>query len=334
MSNFANLFVPAHSAEDPLRPEVTAILDSVGTIIKGKRDVAMLALAAILARGHVLFEDVPGTGKTTLANLIAATLGLSFNHVQMTNDMLPSDILGSMIFDPAKREFEFHPGPIFANVVMADELNRTSPRTQSALLEAMGNAKVTVDRTTHRLPVPFTVLATQNPREVHGTYPLPTSQLDRFLVRLRMGYPSAAAETAVLQEQTATEYQELAVAPVVSLEHLLQAQSDVQAVKVDAILIDSIVRLAEATRTSKMLELGLSTRAALGLRRMAQAWAWMHGRDYVIPDDLKGLVIPVCAHRIIPVRRLDRFDISSDIMSAPPEELVLKQILDEFAWDW
>lgn len=321
---------------DPFRPEVDAILQYVEQIIKGKRETALLALAAIIAQGHVLFEDVPGTGKTTLASLIAGSLGLSFAHIQMTNDMLPSDILGSMIFDPGKRVFEFHPGPIFANIIMADELNRTSPRTQSALLEAMGNAKVTVDRTTHSLPEPFTVLATQNPREIHGTYPLPTSQLDRFLVRLRMGYPDKTSEMQILSGNNTLSAM-MVREPVISHEQLLAAQSQASEVNVDPTLIDAIARLAQATRTSNLIELGLSTRAAIGLRKMAQAWAWMHKRDFVIPDDLKYLFLPTCAHRIIPVRRYENLTghvRTDESLAQTPEENAMRQILDEFAWEW
>ncbi|MDD4279171.1 MAG: MoxR family ATPase [Candidatus Sumerlaeales bacterium] len=327
----------ARKIEANIRPEVAEIVRYVERIIKSKRGVTLIALAAILSRGHVLFEDVPGTGKTTLASLLANSLDLSFAHVQMTSDMLPSDILGSMIFDPDKRKFEFHPGPIFANVIMADELNRTSPRTQSALLEAMGAASVTVDRQTHKLPQPFIVLATQNPREIHGTYPLPTSQLDRFLVRLHMGYPDPQSEATILREQQTfyAEQSEIQNAkPVFNTERLIQIQNEITQIKVDQTLIDAIIRLANATRNSKRLELGLSTRAALGLRRMAQAWAWMQNRDYIIPDDIKQLVIPVCAHRIITTHRFNTTETNTQNTTHTPEETAMQQILSEFTWEW
>ncbi len=326
-----------------LRPEVKAILQNIERVIKGKQNIANMALAAVFANGHVLFEDVPGTGKTTLANLIANSLGLSFAHVQMTSDMLPSDILGAMIYRPNDQTFEFHPGPIFANVIMADELNRTSPRTQSALLEAMSAAKVTVNRETHILPKPFIVLATQNPLEIHGTYPLPTSQLDRFLIRLHMGYPDPEAEARVLFEQKESYAEQNVmelVKPVMTAQQLLDIQQTVTEITVEQSLINAIVRFANITRESPRLEIGLSTRAAIGLRRIAQAWAWMQGRDYVVPDDIKQLILPVCAHRVVAYHNFETMNERSETESADTskfrtiEETILKKIIDEFSWEW
>ncbi|MBI1784793.1 MoxR family ATPase [Candidatus Sumerlaeota bacterium] len=277
---------------------------NVGQIIKGKNDVVRMSIIALIANGHLLFEDVPGVGKTTLAHCLARSLGLSFQRIQFTSDLLPSDILGVTVYDPQKREFEFRPGPIFANVVLVDEINRTTPKTQSALLEAMNTAQVSIEKTTHDLPLPFMVIATQNPVESHGTFPLPQSQLDRFLMRLHVGYPEAEFEREILQDHR--RHRDVStVEPVLGRDDILAMQDGVDSVKVENSLVDYVVRLAQATRESAEIEVGVSTRGALALRRCAQGKAYMEGRDYCIPDDFKQMAVPALAHRIVLARTFE-----------------------------
>jgi MoxR-like ATPase len=274
---------------------------SVRRAIKGKDDVIELALVALVARGHLLIEDVPGVGKTTLAQALARSFHCSFQRIQFTSDMLPSDVIGVSIFHPARGEFEFKPGPIFANVVLGDEINRTTPKTQSALLEVMNEAQVTVDNHTHPVPRPFLVLATQNPAEHHGTYPLPESQLDRFLMRLRMGYPGRESEKEILRVHYSRENFENDVPRHGQLEaaDVIEMQREAEEVRVDESLLDYALDIVESTRQSKQLSLGVSPRGALMLRRAAQALAWITGRNYCLPDDFKRLILPVFAHRVV-----------------------------------
>jgi MoxR-like ATPase len=278
---------------------VRVIADAVEKVVQGKRDVVEQMLAGILAKGHLLIEDVPGVGKTTLAQALARALGLTFSRIQVTSDLLPSDVLGVTVFDQSEGRFHFRKGPIFANVVLADEVNRTTPRTQSALLEAMSEAQVSLDGTTHRLPQPFLVLATQNPREHAGTYPLPESQLDRFLMRVSVGYPSQQVERQILLNGGGNEHLG-SLAPVSTIEEVIRMQAAVPLVHVEDVVADYAMRLVEATRTSALVSLGISTRGALALLRAAQGHALLEGRDFVTPDDLKAVAVPCLAHRIVP----------------------------------
>jgi MoxR-like ATPase len=274
------------------------LMDNIGAVVLGKPDVIRLAVVALLAEGHVLIEDVPGVGKTLLARAIAASLDCSFRRLQFTPDLLPSDILGSSIYNAASGEFVFKRGPIFANVILADEINRTTPRTQSALLEAMSDGQVSVEGNTHILEPPFLVLATQNPFEFEGTYVLPESQLDRFMIRLRMGYPVRAEERDILTSHRRGEPVE-SLRPVLSTEDVLALQRAVRSVRVDDSISEYLLDLVHATRETPDLHVGVSTRGALTLYRAAQSLALVSGRDYVIPDDIKTLAVPVLSHRVI-----------------------------------
>jgi MoxR-like ATPase len=270
---------------------------TIGRVIKGKEDVIRLALIALLARGHLLIEDVPGVGKTTLAQTLARAFRCTFQRIQFTSDMLPNDVIGISVFNPSREEFEFKPGPLFANIVLADEINRTTPKTQSALLEAMNEAQVTVDNHTHPLPQPFFVLATQNPIEHHGTYPLPESQMDRFLMRIRMGYPARDSEKDILRSNSGAAAED--VVPVMEAADLLAMQDSVRGVRVEDSLLDYALEIVERTRQSEQLSLGVSPRGSVMLFRGAQARAFLEGRDYCIPDDFKQLILPVFAHRVV-----------------------------------
>jgi len=272
---------------------------NVATVVHGRAAAIELVTCALLAGGHVLIEDVPGSGKTTLARAFARSLGGRFARIQATADLLPSDITGSGMWDPAARTFTFVPGPLFAHVVLVDELNRTPPRTQSAFLEAMDEAAVTVDGHRHPLPEPFFVVATQNPLEQHGTYPLPEGQLDRFAVCLGLGVLDLAAERLVIREQLVRPTVE-DLRPVVGPGALQAARATVRATHVDDAVLDHALAVVRATRTDPRIRIGASSRAALSLVRCAQARALLHGRDYVVPDDTKALAGPVLVHRLVP----------------------------------
>jgi len=277
---------------------VSQLQRSIARAVYGKEDVIQLALVTLLARGHLLIEDVPGTGKTTLAHALAKSFQCTFQRVQFTSDLLPSDVLGVSVYNPETREFEFRHGPIFANVVLADEINRTTPRTQSALLEAMNEAQVTVDGRSLPLPQPFLVIATQNPVEHHGTYPLPESQLDRFLMRIKMGYPSHEIEKEILRSRS-LEDPIGSIEPVADVSDVLAMQQAVTRIRVDSSLLDYALEIVNRTRKSDQLALGVSPRGALMLQRAAQARAYLEGRDFCIPDDFKRLAVAVFSHRVV-----------------------------------
>ena len=292
-----------------IRSVASRIIDNVATVIVGKRDAIELVVVAMLADGHILIEDVPGVGKTTLAKAIARSVGLSFKRVQFTPDLLPSDVTGVTIFNQKTREFEFRQGPVMAQIVLADEVNRATPKTQSALLEAMEERQITVDGTTYALPKPFLVLATQNPIEYEGTFPLPEAQLDRFLMRVNLGYPERQDELQVLatrqREQPMDDIQQ-----VVTLEEVFTAQEAVKEVYVDPLVSNYIVDIARATREHADVYLGASPRGSLGLFRSGQALAAVAARDYVVPDDVKRLAESVLSHRVIvsPAARIRSVD--------------------------
>jgi len=274
------------------------LLENVGFVVLGKPEVIRLAVVALLAEGHVLIEDVPGVGKTLLAKALAASIDCSFRRIQFTPDLLPSDILGSSIYHAPSGEFVFKPGPLFANVILADEINRTTPRTQSALLEAMSDRQASIEGKTYALPPPFIVLATQNPYEFEGTYVLPESQLDRFMLRLRMGYPIRSEERKVIASHRDGEPVD-GLGAVLTAEDVLQLQRSVRMVQVDDAITDYLLDIVHATRRSEDLHVGVSTRGALTLYRAAQSYALVSGRNYVVPDDVKTLVVPVLAHRVV-----------------------------------
>jgi MoxR-like ATPase len=273
---------------------------NVERVLVGKRSVIELAIVSLLCEGHLLVEDVPGIGKTTLARTLARSIGGTFRRLQCTPDLLPSDVTGVSVFDQRSADFTFRPGPIFANVLLADEINRATPRTQSAVLEAMQEAQVSVDGITRPLPRPFVVLATQNPVELEGTFPLPEAQLDRFLMRVSLGYPSEDDEAALVARGSALAVQAIeAVEAVVSCQDVLAAIAEVSRVRVEDDVRRYLVRVTRATRADQDVRLGASPRASLALHRAAQAWAAMHGREFVVPDDVKHLAVPVLAHRLI-----------------------------------
>ena len=280
---------------------ICSIQENISRVIKGKPLVIEMTVVALLARGHLLLEDVPGVGKTTLAHSLARSLDCSFKRIQFTSDLLPSDIVGVSIFNRQKQAFEFMPGPIFANVVLADEINRTTPKTQSSLLEAMSEAQISVDNQTHPLSQPFMVIATQNPSEYHGTFPLPESQLDRFLMRLRIGYPSLEEERKVLDRSPSLHPAE-DLQPILTAQDVLDLQAQVDKVFVDESLTEYLLSIVQATRQSDLLSLGVSTRGALALNRAAKALALVRGRTYCLPDDIKELAPTVLSHRIMVTR--------------------------------
>ncbi|MFT5196830.1 MAG: MoxR-like ATPase [Candidatus Promineifilaceae bacterium] len=287
------------------------IASNIEKVIVGKREAVELTVLGLLCQGHILIEDVPGVGKTVLARSLAKSVGCEFRRIQFTPDMLPTDVTGVSVFNQKTLEFEFRPGPIFAQIVLTDEINRATPKTQSALLEAMEERQVTVEGNTHLLKPPFMVVATQNPIEYEGTFPLPEAQLDRFMLRIRIGYPGRTEELAVLdQQRTAHPIQTLT--QVASLEQLTQAQAAIKDVHINEGVRGYIVDLVRATRNNNDVYLGSSTRGALALFRLCQAWAAMNDRDYVTPDDVKKLAVPALAHRIIvgPAARIR--DISPD----------------------
>jgi MoxR-like ATPase len=292
--------LPKNAAETVDLRLLDRLVDEVETVFRGKRETVRLSLAALLARGHVLFEDIPGVGKTTLARALTAALGLEFRRVQFTSDLLPSDVLGVSIYNPRTHEFETRPGPIFTNVVLADEINRAPPRTQSGLLEAMQEGRVTIDERSYDLPRPFLVMATQNPLEQHGTYPLPESQLDRFLMRVSIGYPDADEERSVLLQSVGTEDPVERIRPVLDGAQVLALQERVERVHADAAIVDDLMAIVQATRAEPRLRAGASTRAAIGLFRAARGYALVEGRDFLAPDDVRRLVVPCLAHRLLP----------------------------------
>lgn len=277
---------------------IEQLINHIGKVLLGKDETIRLAVTALLAQGHLLIEDAPGVGKTSLAKAIAMSLNCDYTRLQCTPDMLPSDILGTSVFLPNSGEFDFRKGPIFTNILLADEINRTTPRTQSALLEAMCEAQVSIDGKTRELPQPFFVLATQNPHEFEGTYPLPENQLDRFMLRIEIGYPSLDVEKEVLISHRVSEPVN-SIQAVLDREQLVRIQKDVRQVNVDEGIHDYILDIVHASRDHEELMLGVSTRGAITMIHAVQAYAFIQGRDYVIPDDVKTLAIPVFAHRVL-----------------------------------
>jgi MoxR-like ATPase len=289
-----------------------AIIEAIETVIVGKHEAVQLVVIGLLCNGHVLIEDIPGVGKTMLARSLAAALGAQYRRIQFTPDLLPADITGTSIFNQKTSEFSFRPGPIFTNVLLADEINRATPKTQSSLLEGMEEFQVTVDGATRELERPFLVIATENPIEYRGTYPLPEAQLDRFLMRIRLGYPSPEDEVIVLERQV-KQHPIYSVKPVVGKDEVLQMQANVRDVHIDDSLKQYMVEIVAATRNHALLALGASPRASLGLMRTGQARAALLGRDFVLPDDIKALAAPVLCHRLIlkPEARLRQSDLVS-----------------------
>src|ERR1700709_682757 len=277
--------------------KIRQVENAIGLSVRGKAEAVRMALVCLLARGHLLIEDVPGVGKTTLAQSLARAVAGSFHRLQFTSDMLPSDVLGVTIYNAHAEAFEFKPGPIFSNFLLADEINRTTPKTQSALREAMNESQVTIDGRSHSLPRPFMVIATQNPVEHHGTYPLPESQLDRFLMRLRIGYPDAASERQILRNSQLDNSQP--VRSGLGADDVIELQDAVHRVTVEEALVDYMLAIVERTRTHESLALGVSPRGSQALFRAVQALALMEGRDYAVPDDVKRLAAPLFAHRVV-----------------------------------
>ena len=301
---------------------IERVIEAAGRVILGKEPQLRLALACLLARGHLLIEDLPGVGKTTLALVLARSLGLQFQRIQFTSDMLPSDVLGISMYSAVEESFEFKRGPIFTNILLADEINRTTPKTQSALLEAMNERQVTVDGYSHALPNPFLVVATQNPVEHHGTYPLPESQLDRFLIRARMGYPAPGSEREILRGRAgAVRLDELR--PVLSAAEVIALQEEVSAVCVEDSLIEYALAIVERTRQHEQLSLGVSPRGALMLYRAAQAMALLEGRGFCTPDDFKKLAVPTFAHRLVISARY-----ASTLKRTEQCEQILREVVD------
>jgi MoxR-like ATPase len=292
----------------------------LGKAIRGKAEVLRLSLVSLLSKGHLLIEDVPGVGKTTLAHALARSVRCSFHRLQFTSDMLPSDVLGVTIYNAHTQQFEFKQGAIFTNFLLADEINRATPKTQSALLEAMNDQQVTLDGRSYLLPEPFLVVATQNPVEHHGTYPLPESQLDRFLMRLRIGYPDHASEREILRNSAKNSDE--AAQPVLSAEEVVRLQMQAQQIVVDDALVDYMLAIVARTRAHEALALGVSPRGAQALYRASQALAMIEGRQYVIPDDVKRLAVPVFAHRVVVQTRAALGQRTTDVA-----ERILQEIL-------
>jgi MoxR-like ATPase len=307
-------FTPRAPGTSPIHRVIAA----ASQIILGKEPQLRLALACVLARGHLLIEDLPGVGKTTLAHVLARSLGLHFQRIQFTSDMLPADILGVAVYERDSGSFKFHPGPIFAQVILADEVNRSTPKTQSALLEAMEEHQVTAEGETRKLPEPFFVIATQNPSEQVGTFPLPESQLDRFMMRIELGYPDRDAERALL---SGTDRRDLLAAldPCMSPAELMELQAAVQRIHVAPALLDYVQAIVEHTRRSPDYVAGLSPRAALALVHSARAWAMLEGRDQVIPEDVQAILPGVAAHRLRPAHDVQRrVDVGAQLLAAVP----------------
>lgn len=297
-----------------------ALEDRLDSVIMGKRAAIRTAIVTLLARGHLLIEDVPGVGKTTLAFTLARAIDCTFQRIQFTSDLLPSDIIGVSVYNPESRQFEFKEGPIFANILLADEINRTNPKTQSALLEAMSERRVSVDRKTYLLPEPFMVLATQNPLEYHGTFPLPESQLDRFMAHLRLGYPEPEFEKKALLERK--DFSEIeAMGPVLDANEVLRMQKEADAVRVEQSLLDYLMAIVTATRNDEAVRLGASTRAAQFLLKAAKAMAYYEGRDYLTPEDIKVIAPNVLGHRLILKKRTsiaDSVGVIEDLLERIP----------------
>jgi MoxR-like ATPase len=286
---------------DGMNTKVSAFSNAVARTVKGKDDIIQMAIVAMIAEGHLLIEDVPGVGKTTLGHAMARALRCDFHRIQFTSDLLPSDVLGISVFNPKTNDFEFKPGPIFSHIVLADEINRTTPKTQSALLEAMNENQVTIESSTHNLPRPFMVLATQNPAEHHGTYPLPESQLDRFLMKIQVGYPNETAEKEILKRFTNGNHKST-VEPVLNPADVIALQEDSRKVHIGEEIIDYMLAIVNSTRRHPEIELGVSPRGTVALFRCVQALALVHGRTYAIPDDVKRLVPCVFGHRLMIAR--------------------------------
>lgn len=294
--------------------------ERIDSIIKGKQNAVKMAIVTLLGRGHLLIEDVPGVGKTTLAFTLAKATNCSFQRIQFTSDMLPSDIIGVSIYNHDTKNFEFKQGPIFANIVLADEINRTSPKTQSALLEAMNERRVSADRKTYTLPEPFMVIATQNPIEYHGTFPLPESQIDRFMMHLKLGYPETGYEKQALLGQSSLEFLEK-MKPVITGDEILRIQKEVDNVRVDDSLLDYLMAIITETRRNEKIRLGASTRGAQFFLKAAKANAYYEGRDYVVPEDIKDLATTVLGHRLILKVRTSIYD----------AEGIIKEILEHIS---
>ena len=316
------MVAPPAGFSPEILPKLAELETTIGSAIRGKAEVVRLSLVCLLARGHLLIEDVPGVGKTTLAQALAHSVSCRFHRLQFTSDMLPSDVVGVTIYNVQSEVFEFKPGPIFSNFLLADEINRTTPKTQSALLEAMNEAQVTIDGHSHSLPRPFMVIATQNPVEHHGTYPLPESQLDRFLMRLRIGYPDAASEREILRNSD----RELprAVSSGLLAEDVLRLQEVVHRVTVEDSLVDYMLAIVEKTRNHESLALGVSPRGSQALYRAVQALALLEGREYAIPDDVKRLAGPLFAHRVVINTRTTLVQRRADV-----GERIIEEILNQ-----
>lgn len=309
--------VPNHPSSSAASALAAALARSIATAVRGKDSQIRHSVIALLSRGHVLIEDVPGVGKTTLARALARAVGGTFQRIQFTSDLLPADILGVSIWEPASASFSFKKGPVFANVVLADEINRTTPRSQSALLEAMGEGQVSVDGKVHVLPRPFLVAATQNPVEHHGTYPLPESQLDRFTLRIRMGYPDPAAERELIRRGSLDAAADVPLAGAIA--DVVAAQDAAERVRADESIVEFVHAIVAKTRTRKGVALGVSPRGSVHLLRAARAAALVEGRDYVVPDDVKGLAVAVLAHRLVLAGRA----------ASHASDAVVEEILDE-----
>jgi MoxR-like ATPase len=278
--------------------KVQGLTENIERVFLGKSDVVRKLLVGFFAGGHILIEDVPGVGKTLLAKTLAKSVDCSFQRIQFTPDLLPSDVVGVSIYNSTQGEFVFKHGPVFAHIILADEINRTTPRTQSSLLEAMNDFQVSVDGKTYELPKPFMVVATQNPHEFEGTYVLPENQLDRFMICMSVGYLDPKDEKRILKEQKTTDPLD-SIKPVITHDEVLEVQRMVREVRLDDTIMDYVIRIANATRHSEFLQIGMSPRSSLHLTRAAQAWAFLEGRNYVIPDDVKVMAVPVIAHRVM-----------------------------------